>query len=654
MESIMEKTDLPTQYQNFIHLSRYSRWLPSEGRRETWDETVGRYFDFFVDHLQEKCDYTVSKKERDELEKAVINLEIMPSMRALMTAGEALKRDNVAGYNCSYVAVNRLRAFDEILYILMCGTGVGFSVERREVDQLPIIAEEFHPTDTTIVVADSKIGWAKSYKELISLLVGGQVPNWDVSKVRPAGARLKTFGGRSSGPDPLVDLFEFTVETFKKAAGRRLTTIECHDIVCKIAEIVVVGGVRRSALISLSSLQDDRMREAKSGQWWVTDPQRALANNSAVYDGPVEVGQFMDEWTSLYKSKSGERGIFNRQAARNGCELMSKWRKDTDVLRDSNHHFGTNPCSEIVLRDAEFCNLTEIVVRENDDRESLKRKARLATILGTWQSTLTDFRYISSAWRNNCEEERLLGVSMTGIMDCDRTNGNVDGLSALLSDMRNCVVDTNRKYAKTLGIPQSAATTCVKPSGTVSQLVDAASGIHARHNPYYIRTVRADNKDPLCSFMKDKGFPNEACVMKPDNVTVFSFPVKAPENSVFRTDMTAIEQLELWLTYQNYWCEHKPSVTITVKEHEWPEVGGWVWNNLDYISGISFLPHSDHTYKQAPYQDCSSEEYEELLAQIPTEVDWTELKQYEEQDNTAGSQTMACSGDSCEVVDLTS
>ncbi len=650
----MEKTDLPTQYQNFIHLSRYSRWLPSEGRRETWDETVSRYFDFFVDHLQEKCDYTVSKKERDELENAVINLEIMPSMRALMTAGEALKRDNVAGYNCSYVAVNRLRAFDEILYILMCGTGVGFSVERREVDQLPIVAEEFHPTDTTIVVADSKIGWAKSYKELISLLVGGQIPNWDVSKVRPAGARLKTFGGRSSGPDPLVDLFEFTVETFKKASGRRLTTIECHDIVCKIAEIVVVGGVRRSALISLSSLQDDRMREAKSGQWWVTDPQRALANNSAVYDGPVEVGQFMDEWTSLYKSKSGERGIFNRQAARNGCELMSNWRKDTDVLRDSNHHFGTNPCSEIVLRDAEFCNLTEIVVRENDDRESLRRKARLATILGTWQSTLTDFRYISSAWRNNCEEERLLGVSMTGIMDCDRTNGNVDGLSALLSDMRNCVVDTNRKYAKTLGIPQSAATTCVKPSGTVSQLVDAASGIHARHNPYYIRTVRADNKDPLCTFMKDKGFPHEACVMKPDNVTVFSFPVKAPENSVFRTDMTAIEQLELWLTYQNYWCEHKPSVTITVKEQEWPEVGGWVWNNLDYISGISFLPHSDHTYKQAPYQDCSAQEYEELLAQIPTDVDWRDLKQYEEQDNTAGTQTMACSGDSCEVVDLTS
>ena len=646
---------LPTQYQNFIHLSRYSRWVPEQGRRETWNETVARYFDFFVEHLEEKCNYVVPADERKELENAVLNLEIMPSMRALMTAGEALKRDNVAGYNCSYVAVNRLRSFDEILYILMCGTGVGFSVERGEVDQLPIIAEEFHDTDTTIVVADSKIGWAKSFKELISLLSMGQVPAWDVSRVRAAGARLKTFGGRSSGPEPLVDLFDFTVETFKKAAGRRLTTIECHDIVCKIAEIVVVGGVRRSALISLSSLQDDRMRDAKSGQWWVTEPQRALANNSATYDGPVEVGQFMEEWLALYKSKSGERGIFNRQAARSACDRMSEWRKGENILRDSNHKFGTNPCSEIVLRDCEFCNLTEIVVREGDTKASLMRKARLATILGTWQSTLTDFRYLASSWKKNCEEERLLGVSMTGIMDCKLTNGKGGNrLDQLLFGLRDEVVNVNRDYANTLGIPQSAATTCVKPSGTVSQLVDAASGIHARHNPYYIRTVRADNKDPLCQFMKDKGFPHEACVMKPDNVTVFSFPVKAPDNSIFRTDMSAIEQLELWLVYQKQWCEHKPSVTITVKENEWPEVGSWVWNNLDYISGISFLPHSDHTYKQAPYQDCDVKEYKEFLKQLPSDVDWTELKSYEEQDNTAGSQTMACSGDSCEVVDLTS
>jgi len=645
---------LPTLYQDFIHLSRYSRWLPEENRRETWEETVRRYFDFFDEHLRDKHGYQVSKKERKELEEAVLNLEIMPSMRALMTAGEALKRDNVAGYNCSFVAVNRLRAFDEILYVLMCGTGVGFSVERREVDQLPMIAEEFHPTETTVVVADSKIGWAKAYKELVSLLTHGQVPTWDVSKVRAAGERLKTFGGRASGPEPLVELFEFTIETFKKAAGRRLTTAECHDIVCKIAEIVVVGGVRRSALISLSSLQDDRMRDAKSGQWWVTNPQRALANNSAVYDGPVEPGQFMEEWLALYKSKSGERGIFNRVAARKGIERNMQHRGKEDRQRETEHNFGTNPCSEIILRDCEFCNLTEMVVRADDTRESLMRKARLATILGTWQSTLTDFRYLSSSWKKNCEDERLLGVSMTGIMDCEITNGKKAGLETLLSDLRKEVVEVNRKFAKNIGVEQSVATTCVKPSGTVSQLVDAASGIHARHNPYYIRTVRADNKDPLCTFMKSKGFPHEACVMKPDNVTVFSFPIKAPENSVFRTDLSAEEQLDLWLKYQYHWCEHKPSVTISVKEEEWVGVGAWVWNHLDSISGISFLPFSDHTYRQAPYQDCTKEEYEEMVSKLPNEIDWSELANYEVEDQTSGTQTFACSGDSCEVVDLTS
>ena len=645
---------LPTLYQDFIHLSRYSRWLPEENRRESWEETVRRYFDFFDEHLRDKHGYQVSKKERKELEDAVLNLEIMPSMRALMTAGEALKRDNVAGYNCSFVAVNRLRAFDEILYVLMCGTGVGFSVERREVDQLPMIAEEFHPTETTVVVADSKIGWAKAYKELVSLLAGGQVPTWDVSKVREAGARLKTFGGRASGPEPLVDLFEFTIETFKKAAGRRLTTAECHDIVCKIAEIVVVGGVRRSALISLSSLQDDRMRDAKSGQWWVTNPQRALANNSAVYDGPVEPGQFMEEWLALYKSKSGERGIFNRVAARKGIERNMLNRGKEDRQRETEHNFGTNPCSEIVLRDCEFCNLTEMVVRADDTRESLMRKARLATILGTWQSTLTDFRYLSSSWKKNCEDERLLGVSMTGIMDCELTNGKEAGLETLLSDLRREVIEVNRKFAKNIGVEQSVATTCVKPSGTVSQLVDAASGIHARHNPYYIRTVRADNKDPLCTFMKNKGFPHEACVMKPDNVTVFSFPIKAPENSVFRMDLSAEEQLDLWLKYQYHWCEHKPSVTISVKEEEWVGVGAWVWKHLNSISGISFLPFSDHTYRQAPYQDCTKEEYEEMFSKLPNEIDWSELANYEVEDQTSGTQTFACSGDSCEVVDLTS
>lgn len=645
---------LPTLYQDFIHLSRYSRWLPEENRRETWEETVNRYFDFFEDHLTTKHDYKVSSKQRKELQDAVLNLEIMPSMRALMTAGEALKRDHVAGYNCSYVAVNRLRAFDEILYVLMCGTGVGFSVERAEVDQLPIIAEDFYETDTTIVVADSKVGWSKAYKELVSLVVNGQVPKWDVSKVRGAGARLKTFGGRASGPAPLLNLFEFTVNTFKKAAGRRLTTIECHDIVCKIAEIVVVGGVRRSALISLSSLMDDRMRDAKSGQWWMSEPQRALANNSAVYNGgPIEIGTFMKEWMSLYESKSGERGIFNRSSAKRQCKKVAEDRGEGHVHRDPDHRFGTNPCSEIILRDAEFCNLTEIVVRENDTVDSLKRKIRLATILGTWQSTLTDFRYLSSLWKKNCEEERLLGVSLTGIMDCETTRCVDDKLEFKLNEMRRVCVDTNKELAKKIGIPQSAATTCVKPSGTVSQLVDAASGIHARHSDYYIRTVRADIKDPLCMFMQEKGFPCEPDVMKPDHTMVFSFPTKSPAGCVTRTDMTAIEQLELWLVYQRHWCEHKPSVTISVKEHEWMEVGAWVWKHLEEISGISFLPFSDHVYKQAPYQDIDEETYIRELGKLPQSVNWEELANYEKEDNTSGSQTYACSGDSCEVVDLT-
>lgn len=646
-------SELPTLYQDFIHLSRYSRWLPEMNRRETWKETVKRYFDFFIEHLASKYNYAVSSKERKELEEAVLNLEIMPSMRALMTAGEALKRDNVAGYNCSYVAINRLRAFDEILYVLMCGTGVGFSVERGEVDLLPINAEEFHETDTTIVVADSKIGWAKSYKELISLLANGQIPKWDVSKVRNAGERLKTFGGRASGPEPLVDLFEFTISTFKKAAGRKLTSIECHDIVCKIAEVVVVGGVRRSALISLSSLMDDRMREAKSGQWWISEPQRALANNSAVYNGgPTDIGTFMKEWMALYESKSGERGIFNRNSAKNQCKKVAAARGKDHVHRDPNHNFGTNPCSEIILRDAEFCNLTEVIIRKEDTVESIKRKVRLATILGTWQSTLTNFRYISSIWKQNCDQERLLGVSMTGIMDCECTS-SVDGLPSRLESLRSTAVETNKKYAEKIGIPQSAAITCVKPSGTVSQLVDAASGIHARHNDYYIRTVRADNKDPLCQFMIDKGFPHESCVMKPHSVTVFSFPMKSPDGSITRNDMSAIEQLELWLIYQRHWCEHKPSVTITVKEHEWMEVGAWVWSHLDEISGISFLPFSDHVYKQAPYQDIDERTYIRELDKMPQSINWDDLANYEKEDNTSGTQTYACSGSSCEIVDLT-
>ena len=645
---------LPSSYQDFIHLSRYSRWLENENRRETWEETVDRYFTFFEKHLKDNHNYVEDKEVVEELRSAVLNLEVMPSMRALMTAGTALERENVAGYNCSFVAMNNLKSFDEILYVLMCGTGVGFSVERDFVNKLPTLAEEFSESHTTIVVQDSKLGWAKAYRELVSLLVNGQVPKWDLSKVRPAGARLKTFGGRASGPEPLEDLFRFTVDSFSKAAGRKLNSIEVHDIVCKIAEIVVVGGVRRSALISLSSLTDERMRDAKTGQWWDANPQRALANNSVAYKERPEIGTFMDEWVSLYKSKSGERGMFNRKAAVDQVASVQELRGDDHVGRNANYEFGTNPCSEIILRDKEFCNLSEVVIRVDDDKESLMRKVRLATILGTWQSTLTNFKYLSSVWKKNCEEERLLGVSLTGIMDCPLTNGEVLGLAELLTDLRVESVNVNKQFAEKIGINQSASVTCVKPSGTVSQLVDAASGIHARHSPYYIRTVRADIKDPLCKFMIDKGFPAEPCVMKPDHTMVFSFPIKSPENATCRSDMTALEQLEMWRTYQNYWCEHKPSVTITVKEDEWMEVGSWVWKYFDQVSGISFLPHSDHSYRQAPYQECDEETYINLLSEMPVGVDWSELASYEESDNTSGTQTFACSGDSCEVVDLTS
>ena len=638
--------ELPTDYQKFIHTSRYARWIEKEKRRETWNETVKRYFDFFETHLAENHNYKVSAETRSELENAVLNLEIMPSMRCLMTAGEALRRDNTAGYNCSYVAVNRVRAFDEILYILMCGTGVGFSVERQYVEKLPTIAEHFSPSDTTIIVEDSKAGWAKAYKELISLLIGGQVPKWDVSKVRAAGARLKTFGGRASGPRPLEDLFKFTVDTFKRAAGRKLTSIECHDIVCKVAEIVVVGGVRRSALISLSNLTDERMRDAKSGAWWEANPQRALANNSVAYKEKPEIGVFMDEWVSLYKSKSGERGIFNRDACRKTVSKLGE-------RRDASYEFGTNPCSEIILRDREFCNLTEVIIRPEDTQVSISRKIRLAAILGTWQASLTHFPYLSSEWKRNCTEEALLGLSLTGIVDNSLT-GSKDHklLSYTLVDMKQVAIDTNKEWAEKLGINAAAAITCIKPSGTVSQLTDSASGIHPRHNEYYIRTVRADRKDPLCQMMVDLGFPHEPCVMKPDHTMVFSFPMKA-EGSVTRNDLTAIEHLELWLTYQRHWCEHKPSITVTVREHEWMEVGAFVYKHFDEISGISFLPHSDHSYRQAPYQDCTKEEYEKALEAMPKNVDWSLLKNYEKEDKTVGAQTFACSGDKCELVDLT-
>jgi len=655
--TVPDPEKLPTQYQQFIHLSRYARWDYDKKRRETWGETVNRFFQFFQEHLKEMCNYDLENGELEKLKKEVMSLNVMPSMRCMMTAGEALRKENIAGYNCSYVKIDNPRSFDEILYVLMNGTGVGFSVEADHVSQLPLIAEEFHPTDTTIVVADSKLGWAKAYKELLSLLWSGQVPKWDLSKVRSAGTPLKTFGGRASGPEPLDDLFHFSTKVFQDAAGRKLKPIECHDIVCKIAAIVVVGGVRRSALISLSDLNDGEMRKAKSGQWWEYNGQRALANNSVNYKEKPNVGTFMREWNSLYDSKSGERGMYNGASAKLQVSKLNEREKDENQefikRREPREDFGTNPCSEIILRSREFCNLSECIVRRHDTSESLAEKVRVATILGTFQSTLTNFRYLTKEWERNCSDERLLGVSLTGILDNPLTSGRKKGLDELLQNLRKVAVETNKEWSNKLGVNRSAAITCVKPSGTVSQLVDSASGIHARHSEYYIRTVRADNKDPLCKMMKQNGFPNEPDVTKPNHTTVFSFPTQSPKDAICRTDMTAIEQLELWSTYQEHWCEHKPSITVTVKENEWPEVGSWVWNNFDDISGISFLPFSDHTYRQAPYQDCTKSEYDEMLKLIPENVDWSKLSEYEQQDFTAGSQELACSADGgCEIVDI--
>ena len=632
----MSNNYLPTDYQSFIHKSRYAKYHEGLGR-ESWDDTVTR---FSVNVIRDMVD----PKTKYDLEQAILGLEVMPSMRSLMTAGAAAERDNTCMYNCSYLAVDDLKSFDEAMFILLCGTGVGFSVERQSISKLPEVPETLYPSETTIVVKDSKEGWAKSLRQLIALLYSGEIPTWDVSKVRPAGAPLKTFGGRASGPAPLVDLFNFTIATFKKASGRKLSSVECHDIMCKIGEVVVVGGVRRSAMISLSNLSDERMRSAKSGSWWDNNPQRALANNSVSYTEKPDAMSFMREWTALVESGSGERGIFNRQA--------SKVQAAKNGRRDPNFEFGTNPCSEIILRPNQFCNLTEVVVRATDTIDTLMHKVKLATILGTIQSTYTKMPYLRKIWAINTEAERLLGVSLTGIMDNPLMTSSNVGLDKTLDKLREVAVETNAEWAGLLNIPVSTAITCVKPSGTVSQLVNSASGVHARHNNYYIRTVRGDNKDPLTQFMIDQGIPSAPCVMKPEQTTVFSFPMKSPDGAVTRNDTTAIEQLETWLMYQRHWCEHKPSVTISVKDSEWVEVGAFVYRHFDEMSGVSFLPHSDHTYQQAPYQDCGKSEYKELLSLMPKAIDWASLADYEQEDNTSGSQTMACSGDSCEIVDL--
>ena len=640
-------------YSKFIAASRYARWQDSEGRRETWEETAARYVSYWGNKL--------GNEEKQKITSAIVNLEVMPSMRCVMTAGPALDRDNVAGFNCSYLPIDHPKAFDELMYILMCGTGVGFSVERQYIAKLPEIAEKLHPTDTTIDVADSKIGWAKAMRQLIAMLYAGEVPSWDVSKVRAAGERLKTFGGRASGPKPLVDLFQYTVDAFKKAAGRKLNSLECHDLCCKIAEVIVVGGVRRSALISLSNPSDGRLRNAKSGQWWEEQGQRALANNSACYTEKPEFNFFMDEMKALYDSKSGERGVFSRVAAQ---KIAARNKR-----REANHDFGTNPCSEIILRPNQFCNLSEVVVREDDTLDSLKEKVRIAAILGTLQATLTDFRYLRAIWKKNTEEEALLGVSLTGIMDAKITNSGKD-LDMVLSTLREVAVETNKKWAKRLGINQAAAITCVKPSGTVSQLVNSASGIHPRFSPYYIRTVRADSKDPMAQYMLKAGFPcevdatkvtrkpsvdNDRSHLKPTEqdlyhgtTLIFSFPVKSPEGAIYTTDMGALEQLKLWKIYQDNWCEHKPSITVYYKDDEFFDICSWMWKNFDMMSGISLLPYSDHTYDQAPYTECTEAQYTALQKVMP-EFDWQALAAFEFEDMTTGSQELACVGGMCEI-----
>jgi ribonucleoside-diphosphate reductase alpha chain len=641
-------------YREFIYKSRYAKWIEKEQRRETWEETVNRYINHF------KKELTVLGAV-EEVRKAIINMDVVPSMRALATAGAALEKDNVAGFNCAYVACDHQKVFDEILYILMCGTGVGFSVERQYITKLPEVAEDFHDTDTIIRVTDSKIGWAKAFRELLSLLYSGQIPKWDTSKLRPAGARLHTFGGRSSGPEPLEQLFQFSVDTFRAAAGRKLNSIECHDLICKVASCVVVGGVRRSALISLSNLTDDRMRRAKQGEWYTIEPQRSYANNSACYTEKPDFDSFLNEWVNLYESKSGERGIFNRVASQRKAAENDR--------RDTGYDFGTNPCSEIILRSAQFCNLSEVIIRNGDGFNELKRKVRLATILGTVQATRTDFRYLRKIWRNNTEEEALLGVSLTGIMDHPVLNGTEDGytcdvewfvnhapeeefnLGRVLKELKNVAITTNKKSAKKLGINPSAAITCVKPSGTVSQLVDSSSGIHARYAPYYIRRVRADEKDPLAQMMIEQGIPHEADLVSA-NTVVFSFPIASPRNSVHEACISSLDMLQLWKDYQEHWCEHKPSVTIHYKDEEFLGVGDWVYNNFDNISGISFLPKTTHTYAQAPYEEITKEEYEKLKSEQP-DIDFSKLSEYEKEDNTIGSQTLACTGSSCEIVDLT-
>lgn len=625
------------QFQEFVVTRSYCKWRDDLNRRETWGECVDRYYDYFTERFPE-----IVGDEWNDIRKSTTDREVFPSMRALMTAGSAAEVDDTCLYNCSYLPINSIRAFSDVLYILCCGTGVGFSCEKMETSQLPDIPSIQRDDKMVIKVPDSRKGWADSLKELMSALYIGIHPTWDTSEVRPKGARLKTFGGRASGPEPLERLFKFVVNLFYEAEGRKLMPIEVHDIVCMIGEIVISGGVRRSALISLSDLDDREMAKAKSGAWWETSGHRALSNNSAVYTAKPSMGRYMEEWSSLYDSHSGERGICNREA-------MDKIA--TTAGRES-CNWGTNPCSEIILRPKQFCNLTEVVIRPYDNKTSLKRKVRQAAILGTIQSACTRFTYLDADWKKNCEDERLLGISFTGIYDSKLMSDPTSGLAILLDELRTIAKETNREWADKLGISYAKSLTCCKPSGTTSCVAGTSSGIHPRYSDYYIRRVRIDTDNPLCVFMKDNGLPNEIDLHHPDTTTIFAFPTKAPENSYTYKNYNPIDHLELWMHYQKHWCDHKPSVTINYTDDSFMDIGQWVFNNWDWVSGISFLPHTDHVYEQAPFEEISEEAYLESIKQVPNDIDWSRLSSYEVEDTTVNSHSLACTGGACELVDL--
>lgn len=633
----------------FVYLRSYSRWIEKEGRRETWIETVDRYIAFMKENLGNK----LSTKEYAEIQEAILKQEVMPSMRLMQFAGDPARRCNVTGYNCSYIAPSKIEDFAEILYLSSKGTGVGFGVESWNIGQLPQIKPLNGKKLADFVVPDSAEGWADALTHGLKTWFGGKDVSFDYSKVRPAGSRLKTMGGKASGPEPLRQLLDFTREKIFSRQGRRLRNIDAHDIICKIGEAIVSGGVRRAAMISLSDLDDEQIREAKNGQFWLTDPQRSLANNSAVYEEKPSNIEFMEEWFALMKAATGERGIFNRgslvkQLPKRRIEyLKNKYKKDPDEAgRHGINRPGTNPCGEIILQSKQFCNLSEVICRVGDTEESLLRKVRIATIIGTYQSTLTDFKYLSKEWKENCEAERLLGVSLTGQWDSKKVREE-----AVLRKLRAKTIEINKKYAKKFGINHSNAITCVKPSGSVSQTVNCASGMHPRYSPYYIRRVRISATDSLFKMLRDQGVPYHPEVgqtMETANTFVLEFPVKSPKGVIFKDDLTSLNQLEHWQTVKENYTEHNPSTTISVGDNEWVAVANWIYENWDIVGGLSFLPRSNHVYQLAPYEEITKEEYDEMVKRFDN-VDYSKLMTYELQDGTDQKKELACVGGLCEI-----